>query len=193
MPLKMWKKICPQFELSGILANLDSFEHREENKTQKNSQSRLALGQWFLNINGILIAWECMLEKRICLSISICYSQGKKVFFERDWRNALFPQELSSLLGKVVPSPQKFRKIHLSAFFIRQHPANPNVGGTSLQNPWFRNHENAFFSHGKFTSHSHISLGKSSIHSAMMGCLISKSVKFQFGFTIPPNSSMYII
>lgn len=39
------------------------FEHLKGNKNQKTFQSRFPLGQWFLNINAILIAEECILEK----------------------------------------------------------------------------------------------------------------------------------
>lgn len=53
---------------------MGSLEHKEGNKKQKNSPSKLALGQWFLNINGILIVWECILEKLICLNITISYT-----------------------------------------------------------------------------------------------------------------------
>ena len=45
-------EICGQFEPNGIPAHKDSLEHREGNKHQRNSQSRLVLGQWFLKING---------------------------------------------------------------------------------------------------------------------------------------------
>lgn len=147
MPLKMWKKICPRFELSGILANLYSFEHREENKTQKNSQSRLALGQWFLNINGILIAWECILEKRICLSIRICYSQGKKVLLKETREMHSSHKNWVVFWGRWCPALRNSgRPIYLHFFYKPiHHPANPNVGGTSLKKQWFRNHENALF------------------------------------------------
>lgn len=49
--LEMWMEICRQFEPDGIPAHEDSLEHREGDEHQRNSQSRLALGQWFLKIN----------------------------------------------------------------------------------------------------------------------------------------------
>lgn len=47
------------------------FEHLKGNKNQKTFQSRFPLGQWFLNINAILIAEECILEKLTSVSFRI--------------------------------------------------------------------------------------------------------------------------
>ena len=67
----------PQLEPDGIPAHEDSLECREGNKHQRNSQCRLTLGQWLLKINGLLTAWECILQKMICLSVRISSTQLK--------------------------------------------------------------------------------------------------------------------